>query len=95
METVIQTLDYVLVGVSIWAVFLVRGMGGLIGQAFTLIMWGMIFLGVAHLSQTLTVQFLSWDSSVVSLVHRLTVLFGFVFLIFGFSKLPRIKQALS
>lgn len=95
MGLMIQILDYVLVAVSLWAVFLVRGMGGLIGQAFTLIMWGMIFLGVAHLSQTLTTTFLDWDSSVVSLVHRLTVLFGFVFLIWGFSKLPRIKQALS
>ena len=95
MDIMIQALDYVLVAVSIWAVFLVRGMGGLIGQAFTLIMWGMIFLGVAHLSQTLTVAFFDLDSSVVSLLHRLTVLVGFIFLIWGFSKLPRIKQALA
>ncbi len=95
MDIMIQALDYILVAVSVWAVFLVRGMGGLIGQAFTLIMWGMIFLGVAHLAQTLTVAFFDLDSSVVSLLHRLTVLVGFIFLIWGFSKLPRIKQALS
>ncbi len=95
MEVTIKLLDYVLVAASLWAVYSVRGLGGLIGQAFTFIMWGMIFLGVAHLSQTLTVEFLAWDALLVSLVHRSIVLAGFGFLILGFAKLPRIKQALS
>ena len=95
MEVAIKVLDYVLVAASLWAVYSVRGLGGLIGQAFTLIMWGMIFLGVAHLSQTLTVAFLDWDALLVSLVHRGIVLAGFVFLIAGFAKLPRIRQALA
>ena len=95
MELFIQILDYVLIGAAIWAIFVARGMGGLIGRAFGFMMWGMILLGIAHISETITFEMLKWDIDLVELVHRLIVLAGFVLLIMGFSQIPKIKEALE
>lgn len=95
MEFFIQAFDYVLIGVAIWAIFSVRGLGGLIGKAFNYIMIAMVFLGIAHIFETISVEILQWDIGPVELVHRVIVLAGFVFLALGFSQLPRIKKALA
>lgn len=95
MELLIQILDYVLIAVAIWAIVVARGMGGLIGKAFGFMLWGMIFLGIAHISETITFEFLHWEIALVELVHRLVVLVGFILLIAGFSQIPRIKEALE
>ena len=95
IEFAIQALDYVLIVVAIWAILVARGLGGLIGQAFAFMVWGMVFLGIAHISETVTFEYLKWDITVVELVHRLIVLVGFVLLILGFTRIPKIKQALE
>ena len=91
MEIVIITLDYILIGVAVWTIFAVRGLGGDVGKAFGLMMWGMIFLGLAHISETLTFELLKWDVTVVEFLHRLIVLTGFVFLTLGFNQTKRFK----
>ena len=99
MELAIQTLDYVLIVIIvlivIWAMVVARGMGGLIGKAFGFMMWGMILLGIVHISETITFEFLQWDIAVVGFVHRLVVLVGFLLLVNGFIQIPKIKEALE
>ena len=95
MELSIKILDYTLIATAIWAIFAARGVEGLIGRAFGFMVWGMIFLGIAHVSETLVFEILHWDIALVELVHRLIVLLGFVLLIIGFSQIPKIKKFLE
>ena len=84
-------LDIILIVASIWMVFTVRGLGGLVGRSLTLIVIGAVILGVAHLIATLTGRFLPWDSTFNGFVHRLVVLAGFVLLTLGFMRIRELK----
>jgi len=91
METIIITLDFVIIIAAVWAIFASRGLGGTVGKAFGFMMWGMIFLGVAHIFETVTLEVLKWNIDVVELVHRLIVLLGVIFLTFGFNQIKKFK----
>jgi hypothetical protein len=92
VEQVIIILDFVLIAAALWAIFAVRGLGGLIGKAFTLMLGGMLLLGIAHISETLTFEVLGWAVDLVELTHRLIVLAGFVLLTLGFGKIRAVRQ---
>lgn len=91
METLNLILDLILIMATVWAIFVVRGLGGTIGSAFNMMMWGMIFLGFAHIAETVTFQILELDVAVIEFSHRLIVLFGFILLIFGFNQIRKFK----
>lgn len=85
-------LDIVLVLASIWMVFTIRGLGGIVGRTLTFIVIGTVILGAAHLQATLTDDFfIIGDTDYDNTVHRLVVLVGFVFLVVGFRQLRSIK----
>ena len=94
--TVNLVLDVVLIAASIWMIYAVRGIGGIMGKTLNWIVAGTIILGVAHLQATITAD-LGWfkDSEGVSWngsVHRFVVLIGFFVLIYGFQQLKAIRD---
>jgi len=91
MEIFNLALDLILIGAAVWTIIVVRGSSGIIGRAFHLMMWGMILLGVAHISETITFEVLEWKIDVVEFAHRLIVLGGIVFLVLGFSHIRKIQ----
>ncbi len=81
-------LDIVLIVASLWMVLTVRGVGGIVGRTLTFIVIGAVILGFAHLQATLTADtFGKWNQT----IHRVVVLFGFLFLVYGFRQLKSIK----
>ena len=92
METAIIILDFILIGAAAWAIYAVKDLGGIVGQAFIYIMWGMIFLGLAHISETITFDMLGWHIVSVEIFHRAVVLIGFVFLVLGFRQVQQLKM---
>lgn len=85
-------LDVVLVLASIWMVFTIRGLGGVVGRTLTFIVIGTVILGAAHLQATLTNDlFLINGTDYDQTVHRVVVLVGFIFLVVGFRQLRAIK----
>ena len=91
METIIIILDFVLIAAAGWAIWAAKGLGGVVGKAFNFILGGMILLGLAHISETITFELLSWEIDLVELTHRLIVLSGFVLLTMGFQQIQKIK----
>ena len=85
-------LDFVLVAASIWMILAARGVGGIFGKTMNLIVIGAIILGVAHLLATVGTSVLGIQGDVNNFIHRLIVLAGFVFLVFGFRQLGEIKR---
>jgi hypothetical protein len=85
-------LDFVLIAASVWMLFSVRGLGGVVGQSFNLIIAGVVVLGIAHLLATLLPQYLGWDATFNNFVHRLIVLVGFVLTAFGFQQVRQLTR---
>lgn len=94
LSTINVVMDIVLVLASLWMVWVVRGIGGLVGNALTLIVAGAIILGFAHLITTLaSAQFLNlFDPTLNNFIHRVIVLIGFVVLVFGFRRIRVMKD---
>jgi hypothetical protein len=94
LSTINVVMDIVLVLAGLWMVWVVRGIGGIVGSALTLIVTGAIILGFAHLITTLAgAQFLNlFDATLNNFIHRLIVLIGFVVLVFGFRRLRVMKD---
>lgn len=82
-------LDIILIVASIWMVFTVRGVGGVVGRTLTFIVIGTVILGFAHLQATFTADIFGiWNGT----IHRVVVLIGFLFLVFGFQQLQKMKR---
>lgn len=94
LSTLNLVLDVVLVLASIWLIFSARGIGGLVGRTLNLIVIGAIILGLAHLIADFAGpdQLKIFDGVTNNFVHRLLVLAGFVFLIFGFRQMAELKK---
>ena len=84
-------LDVILVVASIWMIFVVRGIGGIVGKTMNLIVAGAIVLGIAHLIATFAANILGWDATFNNFVHRLIVLAGFFLLVYGFRQIRVMK----
>ncbi|GAB1422562.1 hypothetical protein MASR2M15_27960 [Anaerolineales bacterium] len=81
-------LDFVLIIASLWMVYTIRGVGGVFGKTLNFIGIGTVILGIAHLQATLTLPlFGAWNAA----IHRVVVLVGFLFLVYGFSQLRALK----
>lgn len=93
MEQANVALDFVLIFVALWMIFAARssGLGGVIGTTLTFITIGALFLGIAHLAETVTVEYFGWDILLVEFVHRLLILVGFVLLAAGFQGLGKMR----
>ncbi len=76
-------------------VFVVRGLGGVIGKGLNWITIGALVLGIAHLLDTFmrAVIGASLDAATYSFIHRIVVLAGFVILVVGFQQIQSIKKS--
>ena len=94
MEILNIVLDVVLVIAGVWMIITVRnsGLGGVIGNALSMVTVGAGVLGLAHLIETITVEWLNMDIVLVELLHRIIVLAGFILLILGFRSLDALKM---
>ena len=94
LSTLNVIMDIVLVLASLWMVFTVRGIGGIVGSSLTLLVSGAIILGFAHLIATLgSAAYLNlFDANTNNFVHRIIVLIGFIVLVFGFRRLRVMKE---
>lgn len=84
-------LDIVLVVAAVWMIFVVRGIGGIVGRTLNLIVAGAIVLGIAHLVATFASNILEWDATFNNFIHRLIVLAGFILLVYGFRQIRVMK----
>lgn len=90
--TINLILDVILVLASIWMIFTIRGVGGVVGRTLTFIVIGTVILGAAHLQTTLTSDWFVFNGTDYdNTIHRLVVLVGFIFLVIGFRQLRAIK----
>lgn len=87
-STINLILDIVLVLASLWMVYTVRGIGGIVGRTLTYIVVGAVILGVAHLQATFTADLFTTHNQTI---HRVVVLAGFVFLVIGFRQLRTMR----
>jgi hypothetical protein len=85
-------LDIVLVVASIWMILAIRGVGGVFGRTLSLIVVGAIILGIAHIAATIGANLLGIPGPQNNFIHRLLVLAGFVFLVYGFRQLSELKK---
>jgi hypothetical protein len=85
-------LDFVLVAASIWMILAGRGLGGIVGRSFSLIVAGAIVLGFAHLIATFGTGTLQIPGPTNNFIHRLIVLGGFVLLALGFRNISELKR---
>ncbi|MEL6408545.1 MAG: hypothetical protein AAFR81_29530 [Chloroflexota bacterium] len=82
-------LDVILIVISLWCVYAARGVGGVVGRTLIYIVIGIVILGAAHFQASLTADlFGSWNMP----IHRIVVLFGFIFLGLGFRELQSMKR---
>lgn len=91
MENINFAFDLVLIATSFWMLRTLRGVGGVFGTALAVIVIGVIFLGFAHLIETVLFVFLKMDTDLNEFIHRLLVFTGFLGLIIGFKKIKRIQ----
>lgn len=94
LSTLNVVMDIVLILASLWMVWVVRGIGGIVGSSLTLIVSGAIILGFAHFITSLAgAQFLNlFDPTLNNFIHRIIVLIGFIVLVFGFRRIRVMKD---
>ena len=84
------SFDVLIAILSIWVLLKLTGYGGVIGEALTMVGYGIIIVGLSQFIETIGLYFLSSDmgvEGVVHFVHRLVLLTGMLLVFFGFKKL--------
>lgn len=89
LELVNTTMDFILVMASFWMAFTVRKMhmGGAVGKTISLVVYGSVVLGFAHLAETILFAFFNIPNDANELIHRCIVLLGFILLTVGLRSL--------
>jgi hypothetical protein len=82
-------MDVLLLIVSFWMAYTAKkmNMGGAVGKTISLVVYGAVVLGLAHLAETILSGFFNVPGDVNEAIHRIIVLFGFVLLTFGLRSL--------
>ncbi len=84
--------DLLLVAISVWTILVIRGIGGVVGRAALFLSIASVIFGVEHLLETISLDILHVDATIVGISHRISVLVGSLFLIAGFRKFASIKE---
>lgn len=80
-------LDVLLVVAAIIAYLTRPRIGGRLARGLKILLVGVMILGLGHLIETLMFAVLSVDLRTNEIIHRLLVVFGFVFVILGFLRM--------
>lgn len=88
-ETINTIMDVVLLLVSFWMAYTAKkmNMGGAIGKTVSMVVYGAIVLGFAHLTETILADVFKVPNDANELIHRGIVLVGFILLTLGLSSL--------
>jgi len=87
MELITIALDILIVFLSLWILFKLKGYGGLIGESLTKVGYGTVILGFSQIIETIDTTFLHVDASVMEMIHHLIFIVGLTFLALGFKRL--------
>jgi hypothetical protein len=89
LELFNTTMDFILLLVSFWMALTARkmNMGGAVGKTISLVVYGAVVLGLAHLTETILSGFFNVPNEANELVHRAIVLLGFILLTVGLRSL--------
>jgi hypothetical protein len=88
-ELVNTAMDFILLIVSFWMALTARKMniGGALGKTISLVVYGAVVLGLAHLTETILSGFFNIPNDANELIHRGIVLLGFILLTVGLRSL--------
>jgi hypothetical protein len=88
-ELINTIMDFILLLVSFWMALTARkmNMGGAVGKTISLVVYGAVVLGLAHLTETILSTFFNIPNDVNELIHRNIVLLGFILLTVGLRSL--------
>jgi hypothetical protein len=88
-ELINTVMDIVLLLVSFWMAYTARkiNMGGAVGKTISMVVYGAVVLGLAHLAETILSNMFNIPNDMNELIHRCIVLAGFLLLTFGLSSL--------
>lgn len=83
------SMDVLLLLVSFWMAFTARkmNMGGAVGKTISLVVYGAVVLGLAHLAETILSGVFNVPNDLNELIHRIIVLTGFILLTVGLRSL--------
>lgn len=84
-------LDGALVIVGMVIFWQTISLGGLLGRSFRMIAAGLLFLGAVHMLETVLFALFIEETELYEVIHRLLVLVGFVFMLFGVRTLRSIR----
>jgi len=87
-HTLTLTLDITLVVAAFLAYYFRPRIGGTLAVGLRLIMAGVLILGLTHLADTLTKDYLTMiDAATRPLLHRALNVIGFLFIFIGFFRM--------
>ncbi len=88
-ELINSVMDFVLLMVSFWMAYTAKQMkvGGAVGKTVSMVVYGAVVLGFAHLAETLLSGYFQVPNTLNELIHRGIVLVGFILLTVGLNSL--------
>ena len=89
LELISFTLDILLIAAAILAYFARPRIGGQLARGLRVLLVGVIILGMAHFIETGLFTWFNIAREVNEILHRLIVVAGFVFVIWGFAMMRR------
>lgn len=91
LEIFNTVMDVVLLVVSFWMAYTAKkmNMGGAVGKTISMVVYGAVVLGLAHLIETLLSGFFKVPHEINELIHRGIVLAGFILLTLGLNSLGK------
>ncbi|MDD2657745.1 MAG: hypothetical protein PHD04_03760 [Candidatus Pacebacteria bacterium] len=87
MELIAILLDVLIVFLSLWILFKLKGYGGLIGESLTKVGYGTVILGFSQIIETANTDFFPIDSSTMEMIHHVIFIIGLSLLALGFKRL--------
>ncbi len=84
LEATSLGLDLLLVAAAAITYLARPRIGGQLSRGLRILLGGVIILGLAHLIETAMFAIFSFSLQINEVLHRLIVMFGFVFVILGF-----------
>lgn len=87
MEILMMVSEILIISLSLWILFKLRGYGGLIGKSLSNIGYGTVILGFSQIIETLPLEFLAIETTTLESIHHLIFLIGLILIAVGFKRL--------
>jgi len=87
LQIVSLALDVLLIVAAVIAYLARPQIGGALAKGLRILLIGVMVLGLAHLIETIMFVVLQINDDLNEVIHRLLVAAGFIFVIWGFTKM--------